>query len=184
MLMSPALPFIGFSGLAGALVGGAGCAHGIGAGGARLGVLPVESEAFPSVAAEVSGILREVKPEKTEVFVSKVTMDVAQLSVECIEATSACYSAVGKAMGVNRILFSRVLTSKEPEKQVRVVVTLFDVDAQKTVKAADHSYKSAADAQKRVRKLVTQAVEAGAQANAGNTGVQSAQPGQSNGVEP
>ena len=145
----------------------AGCAHGWGAGSRgvmRLGVLPVASDQFPQVAAEVSTLLREVKPEKTEVFVSKVTLETAQLSVECIEATSACYTAVGKAMAVNRLVFSRVLPSKEPDKQVRVVVTLFDVDAGKPVKTVDHSYRNEADAERRVKKLVAQAVDAAAAA--------------------
>lgn len=111
------------------------CAHphapnGTGGSKLTLAVLPAESDAFPNtakrateslVAAKVTGVDSRV--------VSKVSLEVVQLAVECVDETPACYVAVGKSLAANRLLFARVATETGTTGGVAVTVTLFDVDA-------------------------------------------------------
>src|SRR6185295_5158683 len=74
----------------------------------RLAVIPAESDAFPRAARAISARLATAKVRGADqTQVSKVSLEVVQLSVECVEATSACYDAIGRSMAVNRLLFAR-----------------------------------------------------------------------------
>jgi hypothetical protein len=91
-------------------------------------VLPAESDAFPKAAAAVTESLQKATVAGIdERSVSKVSLEVVQLSIECVEATPACYKEVGKSLSANRLLFAQI--SAEKKKALKVSVTLFDVDA-------------------------------------------------------
>jgi len=92
-----------------------------------LAVLPAESDAFPGVARALSASLAAAKVGGIdEMRVSKVSLEVAQLSIECVEPTGACYEAVGRSMSANRLLFARIDAAA---RRLKLTVTLFDVDA-------------------------------------------------------
>jgi hypothetical protein len=75
----------------------------------RLAVLPTESEQFPTVAAEANAALRAVRIAGVEeLFQSSVSLEVVQLSIECVDPTDACYSAVGKALAADRLLLAQI----------------------------------------------------------------------------
>jgi hypothetical protein len=93
-----------------------------------LAVLPAESDAYPKAAKAITDSLTKATVSGIdERQVSKVSLEVVQLSIECVEQTSACYEAVGRSLAANRLLFAQIAPSKK--KQVKVTVTLFDVDA-------------------------------------------------------
>ena len=119
-----------------------------------LAVLPAESSKFPQAAqaitdslaaATVSGVDRKQ--------VSKVSLEVVQLSIECVEPTAACYEKVGKSLAANRLLFAQLSGGK---KRINVTVTLFDVDA-KAPRTAKKTFASEQEATAGVADLVAEA---------------------------
>src|SRR5262245_11971274 len=98
----------------------------------KLAVLPVESDLYPDVANSINNSLREVHVKGVDdYFLSKATLEVVQLSIECVEPTSECLVAVGKSLGANKLLVASIAPAgrRKHDKSVRVTVTLFDVDA-------------------------------------------------------
>jgi hypothetical protein len=94
----------------------------------QLAVIPAESDAFPNAARAISRSLAAVKlPGVDETRVSKASLEVVQLSIECVDATAACYEAMGRSMSANRLLFARIDGAKR--RKLKVTVTLYDVDA-------------------------------------------------------
>jgi hypothetical protein len=120
----------------------------------KLAVLPAESHKFPRTAQAITDSLRKAAVsgvDRTEV--SKVSLEVVQLSIECVEPTVDCYQAVGKSLAANRLLFAQVSGKK---RQVKVTVTLFDVDA-KAPKSAQKVFASEQAATAGVADLVAEA---------------------------
>ncbi|HUS31923.1 MAG TPA: hypothetical protein VMZ53_25655 [Kofleriaceae bacterium] len=94
-----------------------------------LAVLPAESDAFPKAARAVTESLERASVSGIDdKNISKVSLEVVQLSIECVEPTPACYKAVGRSLSANRLLFAQI--SAEKKKAVKVSVTLFDVESQ------------------------------------------------------
>lgn len=92
-----------------------------------LAVLPAESDAFPKAARAITESLSNAKVSGIDDReMSKVSLEVVQLSIECVEPTVACYEAVGKSLSANRLLFAAIEPASK--KQLKVTVTLFDVD--------------------------------------------------------
>jgi hypothetical protein len=92
-----------------------------------LAVLPAESAKFPQAAQAITDSLAKANVSGVgKKQVSKVSLEVVQLSIECVEPSPKCYAAVGKSLEANRLLFAQVSGSKH---HVSVSVTLFDVDA-------------------------------------------------------
>jgi hypothetical protein len=121
-----------------------------------LTVLPAESDAFPSTAAAITESLSKATVagiDRREL--SKVSLEVVQLSIECVEATPDCYVAVGKSLAANRLLFAQ-LSSDAKKKQVTVTVTLFDVDA-RSPKTAEKTFSNEKEATAGVADLVAEA---------------------------
>ncbi len=120
----------------------------------RLLTLPVESDVFPQIAkaatealahAQVSGI--------DEATTSKVSIEVVQLSIECVDPTATCYDAAARSLSANKLLFAQVeVEGKKP----RVSVTLFD-RAAKSPKTAMHTYATVAAAISGIEALVAEA---------------------------
>lgn len=111
----------------------------------KLAVLPVDSDAFPQIAASLNNALHGVKVKGVDdYFLSKVTLEVVQLSIECVQATSECYSAVGKSLSANRLLLGHIVAvgKRRRDKSVRVTITLFDVDAGEAANVVNRIYKT------------------------------------------
>jgi hypothetical protein len=58
-------------------------------------------------------------------------MEVAQLAIECIQATPACYAAVARSLNADRLMWAQVAAA---DQKIRVTVLLFDVGAGTTSK--------------------------------------------------
>ena len=71
--------------------------------------------------------MSRAKPAGTSTGVkAAVSMEVAQLAIECIQPTPACYRAVGHSLGADRLLWAEIAPVDE---KIRVTVVLFDVGA-------------------------------------------------------
>lgn len=91
-------------------------------------VLPAESERFPRAAKIATERMQEARLVGVDPpQMSNISLEMLQLSIECIDPSVACYEAVGKTLQANQILFTEITAGKK-RKQVRVKVTLFDVD--------------------------------------------------------
>lgn len=120
-----------------------------------LAVLPAESVAFPHAAqAATQSLAAATVSGVDETQLSKVSLEVVQLSIECVEQTTDCYAKVGKSLEANRLLFAQL--APDGNKQVKVTVTLFDVDAREP-KQAEKVYASEREATKGVADLVAEA---------------------------
>jgi hypothetical protein len=132
----------------------------------KLAVLPVESDQFPRVAAGINGVFQDVRMSGIDdYFLSKVTLEVVQLSVECVEPTSACYAVVGHSLGAQRLLMAHISAEKAQDRgrhrrrqqPLKVSVTLFDVDAETPANVVDKVFKNEDEATQALADLVKQA---------------------------
>ena len=92
----------------------------------RLTWFPFETRVSPELANAVNERLaRVVLDGVTDTFQGPVTMEMAQLAIECIDRTPACYAAVGQAVGADRLLWAELERGAHGAVTLRVV--LFDV---------------------------------------------------------
>jgi hypothetical protein len=124
----------------------------------RLAVLPAESDSFPKVAEELSRSLASARVAGVDdMQLSKVSLEVVQLSIECVDPTTACYSAVGKSLNVNKLLFAQLASTSNS-----VTVTLscfFFSDASAAKKTAEKVFANEAEASAGVAGLVAEATQ-------------------------
>jgi hypothetical protein len=124
-------------------------------------VLPAESDAFPIAARAATERLRRARVRgMDEPQVSKVSLEVVQLSIECVERTPGCYERVGKSLvpPANELLFAEIDEGPKPES-VKVTVTLFDVDSKQRKKAAIKVFASEEDVVWGVADVVAEATK-------------------------
>ena len=94
---------------------------------ARLAWLPAEPYLSRDLASTINDRLAHVTLSGTsEIIRAPVSMEVAQLAIECIEATPRCYAAVGRSLGGDRLIWAELRASNGA---VRVTLVLFDVGA-------------------------------------------------------
>ena len=110
-------------------------------------VLPAESDEYPIAARAATERLRRARLRgMNEPEVSKVSLQVVQLSIECVDRTPNCYTAVGRSLQPPpaELLFAEI--DQGPRKEsIKVTVTWFDVQAQKRKKAASKVFPSEED---------------------------------------
>jgi hypothetical protein len=139
----------------------AGCLHGAVSGNGqpqRVALLPVESEDYPDVARAVNAGLTKIRDRGGPDYVlSRVPLEVVQLSIECVEATPACYEAVGHNLGVDRLLLVSVAPGAS-KGAVKVGYTLYDLGKHAAAGDAEREYGSANDAAGDVEALAQQAL--------------------------
>ena len=132
-----------------------------------LTVLQAESDAFPAVAQAINDATRSVTVSGVDETVhAKVSIEVVQLQVECLDPTPECLKQAGTSLSADRMLFARIDKGEQPKprprragKPVKVQVTLFDVDAGKDLSMAEQQFESADAAATGVRALVDQALK-------------------------
>lgn len=108
--------------------------------GLALAVLPVDADAFPAVARALTAQLAAARVDGAGAArVAKASLEVVQLSIECVDPTDACYAAVGRSLAANRLLFARIDDGAR-RRAPRVSVTLFDVDAQTARRTAERQF--------------------------------------------
>jgi hypothetical protein len=127
----------------------------------KLAVLPVESDLFPKAANELNQVMRDVHVRGVDdYFLSKASLEVVQLSIECVESSASCYAAVGKSLTAQRLLLGQIAATgtRRRDKGLKVTVTLFDVDGEQAINVADRTFKNEAEALGAMNDLVTEAV--------------------------
>ncbi|MGH2897376.1 MAG: hypothetical protein ACRDMZ_01780, partial [Solirubrobacteraceae bacterium] len=71
----------------------------------KLVALPAESAAFPNVArAATDSLSRAQVTGLGTAQVSKVSLEVVQISIECVDPSAVCYQAVGRSLTANGLL--------------------------------------------------------------------------------
>src|SRR5687767_943778 len=95
----------------------------------KLTVLAVESDTFPRLASGLTGLMRAVEAKGIDDYSKpKVTLEVVQLSIECLEASNECWSAVGRTLASDRLLLAQIARGpKKKDRSMKVTVTYFDV---------------------------------------------------------
>jgi muconolactone delta-isomerase len=132
----------------------------------RLAWLPFDASASSGLTAAVNTQLEQVKiAGVTETFQVPVSMEMAQLAIECIEKTARCYAAVGRSVGADRLLWADL--DRRAHGDLTLRVALFDVDRGAVVHEAAQSYPSAKAAQADVDALIARAQSGEGQALAG-----------------
>ena len=95
----------------------------------KLAWMPVDPLDAPSIAQAVNDQLSRVKVAGTKEHVkAAVSMEVAQLAIECIQPTTVCYRAVGHSLGADRLMWAEV-DPAAPADKIRITVVLFDVQS-------------------------------------------------------
>lgn len=121
-------------------------------------VLPAESDMFPRAAEAMTTQLLEARLKGYEPpALSKVSLEVVQLSIECVDTTPSCYTAVGKELAASKMLFASIEPGKG--RQVRISVTLFDVDAQKRKRTTTKVFKNEDAALAGLAKVIAEATK-------------------------
>ena len=124
-------------------------------------VLPAESDEFPIAARAATERLRRARLRgMNEPEVSKVSLQVVQLSIECVERTPNCYTAVARSLQPlpAELLFAEI--EQGPKKEsIKITVTLFDVEGSKRKKAASKVFPSEEDVVWGVADVVAEATK-------------------------
>ena len=121
-----------------------------------LAILPAESDAFPAAAKAATDSLAQAHVSGVDrTQLSKVSLEVVQLSIECVETTPACYQAVGRSLAADRLLFAQIAPGPK-KKQLKVTVSLFDVQVAAPPKTVEAVYKTEKEASSKNRRAVTE----------------------------
>lgn len=121
----------------------------------KLIVLPAESNTFPKVAKATNDSLLRAQVDGLGVAqVSKVSLEVVQLAIECVEPSITCYEAVGRSLAANDLLFAQIAAVKQ--QQLKVTITLFDVDARTPRTKAEKIFASEDEATAGIAELVAE----------------------------
>ena len=122
---------------------------------ARLTWLPAESTAGRELAKAVNENLGQVSlPGSGASVKSAVSMEVAQLAIECTEPTPTCYTAVGRSLGADEMLWAELGAGGGPARDVRVALLLYDVRAGAAPRRVEQKFDSVEAARAGVAALV------------------------------
>ena len=123
----------------------------------RLAVLPSDPLLFADIAHALDRQLSQARLSGVGPMVrANVSMEVAQLTLECVSPTDDCYTQVGRFLGVDRLLWGSI--TRDPlSPGVRVTVVLLDVKRGAAVARAEQSFAQSEAAIGGLRKLVDRA---------------------------
>lgn len=122
----------------------------------KLVALLAESDAFPKLArATTESLLRARVKGLGAAHGSKVSLEVVQLSIECVDPTITCYHAVGRSLAAEGLLFAQITVVKR--RQPKITVSLFDVGDRKLKTKAERVFPSEAAATAGLSALVAKA---------------------------
>jgi hypothetical protein len=122
---------------------------------ARLAWLPAESIAGRDLAKAVNERLGQVSlPGSAGSVRAAVSMEVAQLAIECTDATPTCYTAVGRSLGADQILWAEVAAGDRSSHEIRMALLLYDVRAGEAPRRVEQTFASVAAAEAGVSALV------------------------------
>jgi hypothetical protein len=127
----------------------------------RLAWMPLDAYDGP-VAQAVNDQMSRTKPPGTSTTVkAAVSMEVAQLAIECIQPTPACYAAVGRSMNADRLMWVELDGAASNEK-IQITVVMFDVQAGKSSRRVG-TFADLQAARAGVPELVERAADPGSQ---------------------
>jgi hypothetical protein len=122
-------------------------------------VLPAESDRFPEAARVTTDRLQRARLRGfEEPQLSKVSLEVVQLAIECVEPSLDCWAAVGKELSAQQLLFAVIAPGPRPES-VKVTVTLFDVDEKKQRRAVEKVFATEQDVPYSIADVVAEATK-------------------------
>jgi hypothetical protein len=123
----------------------------------KLAVLPSDPLLFADVATALDRQLAQARPSGVGPMVrAKVSMEVAQLTLECVSPTDECYAQVGRFLQVDRLLWGSIARGPQAAG-VRVTVVLLDVARGAPIARAEATFPASEDAIGGLQKLVDQA---------------------------
>lgn len=126
----------------------------------KIAVLPVESDNFPKAARALNLALDQAAfgGPKLDIVRPKASLEVIQLSIECVEATTNCYAAVGRSLGAEHVVLSQLQGgTKRRDKQVKIALTLFDTKRSEPVEVASETFADENAAERGIAMLVEKA---------------------------
>ena len=122
---------------------------------ARLTWLPAESTAGRELAKAVDERLGQVSlPGSAAGVKAAVSMEVAQLAIECTAPTPSCYTAVGRSLGADEMLWAELGAGDGSSHEVRVALLLYDVRAGAAPRRVERTFDSVEAARAGVSALV------------------------------
>ncbi len=93
----------------------------------KLAVLPADSLLFADIATALDDQLVHARVAGAGTTIrAKISMEVAQLALECVSPTDECYAQVGRFLQVDRLLWGQIARDV-PSSGVKVTVVLLDV---------------------------------------------------------
>ena len=123
-----------------------------------LAVLPSDPLLFADVASALDRQLAQARPSGVGPMVrGKVSMEVAQLTLECVSPTDECYAQVGRFLQVDRLLWGSIARGPQAAG-VRVTVVLLDVTRGAPIARAEATFPASEAAIGGLQKLVDQAM--------------------------
>jgi hypothetical protein len=110
----------------------------------RLAWLPLEATVSAEVASTVNQKLAGlVVAGVTEKVQAPVSMEMAQLALECIERTPACWAKVGRSVGADRLAWAELARANKRDASVTLRLSLFDVSGAAVVQQGSKTFPNA-----------------------------------------
>lgn len=123
----------------------------------KLAVMPSDSLLFADIATALDEQLGHARVAGAGTTIrAKLSMEVAQLALECVSATDECYSQVGRFLQVDRLLWGQIARDV-PSSGVRVTVVLLDVARGAQLARAEEVFPKSDAAIGGLRRLVDRA---------------------------
>jgi len=124
----------------------------------KLAWLPVDALDAPDVAKTINEHLARLKVAGAgERVKAAVSLEVAQLAIECTDPTPACYRAVGRSLGADQMLWAELRRNATPKRSIRIALALFDVRAGTPPKRVEKTFEGTEAARAGIGELVSNA---------------------------
>jgi hypothetical protein len=128
----------------------------------RLAWMPLDLRDAPGVAQVVNERMSKIKPPGTSATVkAAVSMEVAQLAIECIQPTPACYGAVGRSLNADRLMLAELEPGSAADEKLRLTVVLYDVQAGTSPKRIGGTFADVQAARAGAADLIDRAADGG-----------------------
>jgi hypothetical protein len=105
----------------------------------KLVWMPLDPMVHAKLGIAVNGHFEHAQLPGVDVLTkAPVSMDVAQMSLECGQATVECFVAVGRHLQANRLLWADV--KRDKHKKINVTLSLLDVGRAAMVSRAERTF--------------------------------------------
>ena len=110
----------------------------------KLAVLPAEKLVQPKVAEALNERLTKASVGGvSETTTAAISMDMALLQVECVQASDECYGKIAKKLEVDRLLWGEIEQPKAKKKKASpttVRIVMYDVEKASVVGRAEETF--------------------------------------------